>query len=158
MVTSFKRSHARTAALSASDPEAAHHLPTPLLETLGHSWACLGQFLMVSLLLSSGSLCTQGFLCALQNSVSPDLCMFWSFYGEINGNLLPEGLNHTQVCYTQNPSSRPFLTHTFTGDTQTHFWLNFCGLSMCFVHFPGLNSSGDQVLGKHNIYCCKYLW
>ena len=38
MVTSFKRSHACTAALSASDPAAGHHGPTPPLETPGHSW------------------------------------------------------------------------------------------------------------------------
>ena len=37
MVTSFKRSHAHTAALSAPDPAAGHRQPTPLLETLGHS-------------------------------------------------------------------------------------------------------------------------
>ena len=30
---SFKRSFAHTATLSAPDPEAGHHLPTPLLET-----------------------------------------------------------------------------------------------------------------------------
>ena len=49
MATSFKRSHACSAALSASDPEAGHHQPTPPLETPGHSWACLGQFLVGSL-------------------------------------------------------------------------------------------------------------
>ena len=158
IVTSFKRSPPCTAALSASDTEAAHCLLTPPLETPGRSRACLGQFLVVSLLLSPGSLCKQGFACALQKSVSPVLCKFWCFYGEVNGDLLQEGLSHTQTCYTQSPCSRPLLTHTFTGDTQTQFWLNFCGLGMRFVPFPGLNSSGNQVLGKHNIYCCKYLW
>ena len=49
MATSFNRSHACSAALSASDPEAGHHQPTPPLETPGHSWACLGQFLVGSL-------------------------------------------------------------------------------------------------------------
>ena len=158
IVTSFKRSPPCTAALSASDTEAAHCLLTPPLETPGCSRACLGQFLVVSLLLSPGSLCKQGFACALQKSVSPVLCKFQCFYGEVNGDLLQEGLSHTQTCYTQSPCSRPLLTHTFTGDTQTQFWLNFCGLGMRFVPFPGLNSSGDQVLGKHNIYCCKYPW
>ena len=43
MATSFTRSHAHTAALSASNPAAGHHQPTPLLETPGHSWASLGQ-------------------------------------------------------------------------------------------------------------------
>ena len=52
MLTSFKRSHGRTAARSAPDPAAGHHQPMPLLETPGHSGASLGQFLVRSLLLS----------------------------------------------------------------------------------------------------------
>ena len=53
-VTSFKRSHACTATLSAPDPAAGHRQPTPLPETPGHSWASLGQSLVGSLLLSPG--------------------------------------------------------------------------------------------------------
>ena len=68
--TSFKRFHAHTAAISASDPAAGHHRPTPLPETPGHSQASLAQSLVGSLLLSPGSWCTQGFVCALQESVS----------------------------------------------------------------------------------------
>ena len=72
MMTSFKRSHARTAALSAPDPEAGlPHTPPP--ETPGHSRASLGQSLVESLLLSSRSWCAQGFVCAFQESVSPVL-------------------------------------------------------------------------------------
>ena len=70
MVTSFKRSHACTATLSAPNPAAGHHRPTPLLETPGHSQASLGQSLVGSLLLSPGSWCIQGSVCALQESVS----------------------------------------------------------------------------------------
>ena len=55
MVTSLKRSPACTATLSAHNPAAGHHQPTPLLETPGHSWASLGQSLVGSLLLSPGS-------------------------------------------------------------------------------------------------------
>ena len=40
----------------------------PLLETLGHSQASLGQSLVSSLLLSPGSWYTQGFVCAVQES------------------------------------------------------------------------------------------
>ena len=76
MAISFKRSCVCTAALSASNPAAGHHQPTPLLETPGHSWASLGQSLVWSLLLSPESWCTQGFVCALQESVSPVLCKF----------------------------------------------------------------------------------
>ena len=76
---------------------------------------------MGSLLLSPGSWCTQGVFCALQESVSPVLCQFWWFCGVVNGNLLQEGLCHTQVCCTQSPClcGRPQLTHTTTGETQT---------------------------------------
>ena len=70
MVTSFKRSHACTATLSAPNPAAGHHRPTPLLETPGHPQASLGQSLLVSLILSPGSWCTQGSVCALQESIS----------------------------------------------------------------------------------------
>ena len=41
MATSFKRSHACTATLSAPNPAAGHHQPTPLLETHGPSQASL---------------------------------------------------------------------------------------------------------------------
>ena len=41
MATSFKRSHARTATLSALNPAAGLHQPTPLLETPGPSRASL---------------------------------------------------------------------------------------------------------------------
>ena len=54
MVSSFKRFHAHTAALCASDPAAGHHQPTHLLETPGYSQASLGQSLVGSLLLSPG--------------------------------------------------------------------------------------------------------
>ena len=43
MVTSFKRSHACTATLSAPKPAAGHPQPMPLPETPVHSWASLGQ-------------------------------------------------------------------------------------------------------------------
>ena len=42
MATSFKRSHACTATLSAPDPAAGHRQPMPLLETPGHSRESLG--------------------------------------------------------------------------------------------------------------------
>ena len=119
-----------------------------LLETPGHSWVCLGQSLVGSLLLSPGSWCTQGFACALQESVSPVLCKFWWFYGGVNSNLLQEGFCHTKVCCTQSPCCRPLLTSASTGDTQTQFRLSLCGLGVHFVPFPGPSSSGNQMLGE----------
>ena len=98
-----------------------HHWPTPPIDTPGHSQASLGQSLVGSLLLSPGSWCARGFVCALQESVSPVMCKFWRLYGGVNGDLLQEGLCHTQVCCTQSscPCSRPLLTRSSAGDTQT---------------------------------------
>ena len=83
MVTSFKMSHTPTAILSAPNPEAGHLLPTPLLQTPGHSWARLSQSLLWSLLLTPGSWCTKGFVCAFQESLSPVLCKFGWLYGRL---------------------------------------------------------------------------
>ena len=51
----------------------------------------------------------------------PVLCKFWRLYGGVNGDLLQEGLCHTQVCCTQSPwaCGSPLLTCTSTGDAQT---------------------------------------
>ena len=70
MATSFKRSHACTATLSAPSPAAGHRQPTHPPETPGHSRASLGQSLVGSLFPSPGSWCTQGSVCALQESIS----------------------------------------------------------------------------------------
>ena len=64
VVTSFKRSYALTATLSAPDPMAGHHQLTSLPETPGHSQASMGQSLVGSLLLSPGFWCMQDFVCA----------------------------------------------------------------------------------------------
>ena len=68
MATSFKRSHARTATLSAPNPAAGHHQPTPLPGTPRHPETGLGQSPVLSLLLSPGSWCIR-FCCALQESI-----------------------------------------------------------------------------------------
>ena len=75
VVTSFKRSHAPTAALSASDLEAGHRRPTSLPRTPGPSWACLSQSPLGSLLLSPGSWCTQ-VLFVPSKSLFPQPCVF----------------------------------------------------------------------------------
>ena len=74
MATSFKRSYACTATLSAPYSAAGHHRPTPLLVTPGHSWASLGQSFVGSLLLSPGSWCPQGSVCA-SKSLFPQSCV-----------------------------------------------------------------------------------
>ena len=70
MATSFKSSHACTAALGAPGPAAGHLQPTPPPETPGPSQASLRESLVDSLLLSPGSWCTQGLVQVLQMSVS----------------------------------------------------------------------------------------
>ena len=64
-------------------------------------------------------------------SVSQSCVKFWQLYVGVNGDLLQQGLCHTQVCCTQShcPCSRPLLTHISVGDTQTQFWLRLSGIS-----------------------------
>ena len=94
MVASFKRSHACTATLGTPNPAAGHYWPTPLLETPGNSQASLGQSLVGSLLLSSGSWCTQGSVCSIQESVSQS-CVSSGSSVRVR-QLPPRGLRHTQ--------------------------------------------------------------
>ena len=131
MVTSFKRSQAYTAVLSVPWPCSR---PPPTHTFTRDSWILTGkldQSLEGSLLLSPGSWCIQGSVCALLESVSPVLCKFWWLSGGVNGDLLQESLCHTQVCCNQSPCpcSRPLLTRSSTGHTQTQFWLSLCGVS-----------------------------
>ena len=70
-----------------------------LLDTHRQVWVSF----VGSLLLSPASWCTQGSVCALQKSVSPVLCKFCQLSCGVNGDLLQEGLCHTQVCCTQSP-------------------------------------------------------
>ena len=80
IATSFKSTWAPTVVFSAPDPTAGHCWPMPPLETPGHSQASLGQSLLESLLLTPGFWCTQSFVYALQESVSPVL---WKSCNEI---------------------------------------------------------------------------
>ena len=129
MVTSFKRSHADTATLSAPNPATGHHQPTPLLETPGHSQVSLGQYLVGSLLLSPGSWWTRFCLCPLR-VFFPVLCKFWQLSDRVTGDLLQEGLYRTLICCTQSPypCGSPLLTLVSTGDTYTQFCLSLCGV------------------------------
>ena len=69
-----------TAAVSACDPVAGHCQPTALLRNPKYSQAILAQSFVRTLLLYPGSWCTQGFLCALQESVS---LVLWKFCNQI---------------------------------------------------------------------------
>ena len=72
MVTSFKISRAHTTTFSVPNPAAGPCKHMPWLEIPGHSRANLVQSLVGSLLLSPGSWCTQGSVCLLEESVSPE--------------------------------------------------------------------------------------
>ena len=54
------------------------------------SWTLMGRSGSVSCGVTAPFSCiqyTQGFVCALQESVSPALCKFWRLYGGVNGDL-----------------------------------------------------------------------
>ena len=70
-----------------------------LLDTHGQVWVSL-LWGHCSFLLGPSA---QGSVSTLQGSVPPVLCKFWQLYGGVNGDLLQEGLCHTQVCCTQSP-------------------------------------------------------
>ena len=111
---------------SALCPPPCSRLP-PTHASAGHLRVSHGQSFVRSLLLSPGSWCTHGFVCAFQKSVSPVLCN-----GEVNGDLLQEDLCHNQIYCTQSPCpcSSPLLTCASTGDTQAQFCLSLCGVSV----------------------------
>ena len=71
IATSFKRIFASTAVFSVPDTAAGHcrHMRPP--ETPRLSQANLARSFVKTLLLSPGSWCAQGFLCALQESFPP---------------------------------------------------------------------------------------
>ena len=128
MVTSLKRSHARTSALSALNPAAAHRWPRPPPETPGHTWASLGQPDVGSLLLFSGSWCTQGSVCVLPESVSPALCKFWQLCGGLMATSSKRAYDIPRSATPRAPApSSPLLTRTSTEDNQTQFCLSLCG-------------------------------
>ena len=102
MATSFKRSKASPATLSAPKPAAGRCRPVPpwrLPCTHRHVWASVlwghGSFL-----LGPG---VHKVLFVLSKGLFPVLCKFWRLYGGVNGDLLQEGLCHTQVYCTQSP-------------------------------------------------------
>ena len=70
----------RSVVFCVPEPAAGHCQPTCPPETLGPSQASQDQYFVGSLLLSPGSWCAQGFVCALQESVSPVL---WKFFNQI---------------------------------------------------------------------------
>ena len=85
---------------------------------------------LISILPTWQCWCVESSLVLLEEGVCYDLWL-WRLYGGVNGDLLHEGLCHTQVYCTQSccPCSRPLLNQTSTGYTQTQFCLSLCGVS-----------------------------
>ena len=109
---------------STQGPQACSR-PPPTHASAGDCWTLTGKSGSVSCGVTApfSWVLVHTRLCALQESVSPVLCKFWWLYGGVNGDLLQEGLCHTQVCCTQSPCpcGRPLLTCTTSGDTQHSF-------------------------------------
>ena len=108
MATSFKRSHAGTA---APNPEAGHRQPMPLTETPGHSWASLGQYLVGSLLLFLGPGVHKA-LFVPSKSLFCQSCVSSGGSG-VNGDLLQEGICHAQVYWIWTLMSHQPLPERF---------------------------------------------
>ena len=102
------------------------HLHQRLLDTHRQVWVSL-LWDHFSFFLGSGA---HKIVCAPQVFISLVLCKFWQLYGRVNGDLLQDGLCHTQVCCTQSPCPccSPLQIRTYTEDTQTQFCLSLCGV------------------------------
>ena len=128
MATSFKGSHGHTATVPPTLQQATANLCLcqRLLDIHGQVLISL-LWGHCSFLLGPGA--HRFTLCPLR-VYFPVLCRFWQLSGGVNGDLLQNGLCHTQVCYTQSPRpcGSPLLTRTSTGDTQTLFFLSLCGI------------------------------
>ena len=162
MATSFKSSCACTAALSAPDPAAGHCWPMPPPESPGHIQVSLGQSLVGSLLLSPVSWCTQDFVCALQESVSPVLWKFWQLCGGVNDDLRQEGLCHSQVCCTGALPLRQATADLYLrrrhSNTQRQAWLSLCRVSWCTQGFVWGSLAGVGFDCKHNFSPPTVFW
>ena len=104
-------------------------------ETSGHSWASLGQSLVGSLLLSPGFWWAQGFVYALQESVSQS-CV--SSGGSMVGLMVPSSKRAYAIPWSAAPRA-PALWQV-TADlyiwrrhrnTQRQVWLSLCGVCWC---------------------------
>ena len=102
MATSFKRSRACIAALSAPDPAAGRcdpRLRQSLLHTRRQVWVSL-LWGHCSFLLGAGA---HKVLFMPSKNLFCVLCTFWQLFGGVNGNLLQEGLHHTRSAAPRAP-------------------------------------------------------
>ena len=130
MLTSFKRSHARTSALSAPNPAAGYRWPMPLRETPGYSWASLSGSVSCGVTAPFfWVLVHRGSVSVLPESVSLALCKFWQLYGGLMATSSKRAYAIPRSTAPRAPApSSPLLTHTSTEDNQTQFCLSLCGV------------------------------
>ena len=130
--TSFKSSHACTAALSAptlKQAPADPHLSRRLLDTHGQVWVSLlcGH---CSFLLGLGV--HKFYLCPLRVCF-PVLCKFWQLYGRVNGDLLQEGLCHTRLLHPEplplQQATSDLYLHRQHSNPQRLVWLSLWRVS-----------------------------
>ena len=77
--------------------------PPPTHTSMGESWTLTGKSGSVSCGATAPfSWCTRFCLCP-PRVYFPVLCKFWQLCGWVNGDLLQEGLCHTQFCCPQSP-------------------------------------------------------
>ena len=131
MATSFERSHACTATLSAPALQQATTDPClhqRLLDTPGQVWVSIfwGH---CSFLLGPGA---HRVLFVPSQSLFPQSCV--SSGGSMVGFLVPSSkriyaIPRSTASRAPPPAPSPLLTDTSAGDTQTQFWLSLCGFS-----------------------------
>ena len=152
MVTSFKRSHAGTAAVSAPDPAAGHRRPTPPLETPGHSWASLGQSLVGSLLLSLGP-GVHKVLFVPSKSLFTQSCV--SSDGSLVGLMATSSKRAYAIPRSPAPRTLPLQQSTVDPYLHRRESITVLAQSLWFGHafcaLSRLSSSGDQVLAEHTV-------
>ena len=133
MVTSFKRPHACTAALSTLDPAAGHRQPLHAFD--GDSWTLMGMTGSVSCGVTapfSWVLVHSRFCLCPPRVCFPVLCKFWWFYGGVNGNLFQEvpadpGLLHPELL--QQATADLYLHRRHSDTVLAHslwVWCVFC--------------------------------
>ena len=100
-----------------------HSRPPPTHASTGDSWTLTGKSGSVPCGVTApfSWVLVNMFLLCPPRVYFPVLCKVWQLYGGVNGDLLQEGLHHTQVCCTQSlcSFSSQLLTHTSTGVAQS---------------------------------------
>ena len=154
MTTSFKRCQVCIAALSAPKPTAGHCQPMPPSEAPGYSQTSLSLSLVGSRLLSPGFWCTQDFVYAFQESVSPVLCKFCNQAAPrapapVSGCCWPVPLQETQtqVCLSPYAVSGSWGTQSFVWA----LWASLAGMGFnlkCDFILPTVLQEFSFALGR----------